>query len=144
MLKSWRLLIIIVLAVMVAILCVDWAIARARLPSVVIETTLETPSVIADGAHTATFVVRVTEDGQPRAGDLLQLWLVKGSGQLVPQWVFTDAQGTSRISFTPVPYNRYDPQDAVEIEIMDTNIGRLIEVGKRVRIEIPLVIPGQE
>lgn len=143
MLKSWRLVTVAVLAVVVAILTVDWAIARARLPGVVIETSLETPELIADGQHTATFVVRVSEDGKPRVGDLMQLWLVKGSGQLVPQWAFTDDQGTSRISFTPNPYNRYDPQDAVEIEIMDTNIGRLIEVGKRSRIEIPLVMPTQ-
>jgi anti-sigma-K factor RskA len=143
MLKSWRLLTIAVLAVVVAILTVDWAMARARLPGIVIETTLETSELIADGRHTATFVVRVTEDGQPRAGDLLQLWLVQGSGQLVPQWAFTDDQGTTRISFTPVPYNRYDPQDAVEIEIMDTNIGRLIEVGKHSQIQIPLVLPTE-
>jgi hypothetical protein len=144
MLKSWRFLIIVVLGVLVVVLTIDWAMASARLPGVIIETTLETPEVIADGKHTATFVVRVTENGQPRAQDLVQLWLVKGSGQLVPQWVFTDDQGTSRINFTPNPYNRYDPQDAVEIAIMDTSIGRLIEVGKRSSITIPLAKPADQ
>jgi len=128
----------------VAILTADWAIARARLPGIIIETELETPEVIADGKDSATFIVRVTENGQPRTHDLLQLWLVKGSGQLIPQWAFTDENGESKITFTPNPYNRYDPQDTVEIAIMDTNIGRLIEVGKRTRIAIPLVIPANE
>lgn len=142
MLISWRLMIVAVLVVLIAILSVDWALATARLPGILIETTLETPEVIADGRHTATFVIRVTENGEPRVHDLLQMWLVKGSGQLVPQWVFTDEQGVSRISFTPNPYNRYDPQDEVEIAIMDTSIGQLIETGKRARMVIPLVIPG--
>ena len=144
MLKNWRFVIILVLGVVVAILSADWAMAKARLPGIDIEVTLETPEVIADGKDTATFTVRVTEDGQPRSGDLLQLWLVKGSGQLIPRWVFTDEQGESHFTFTSNPYNRYDPQDVVEIAIMDTSIGRLIEVGKRSSIEIPLVIPQSE
>jgi uncharacterized protein (DUF58 family) len=141
MLRNWRLLTILVLALVAAILAADWAMASARLPDIEIATELDAPAVIADGRHTATFVVRVTEQGVPRAGDLLQIWLTKGSGQLVPQWTFTDERGESRISFTPNPYNRYDPQDQVEITIMDTNIGRLIEVGKRDSIAIPLIIP---
>jgi hypothetical protein len=142
MLRNWRLLFMVVLGVVIAILAVDYAMASARLSGIVVETTLETPEVIADGKDSATFVVRITEDGQPRVGDLLQLWLIKGSGQLVPRWAFTDEQGMAEITFTPNPYNRYDPQDAVEIEIMDTSIGRLIEVGKRGRIAIPLVKPA--
>jgi hypothetical protein len=144
MLKNWRFATLIFLAIVVAILTADWALARARLPGISIETVLETPEVIADGNDTATFVVRVTENGQPRADDLLQIWLVKGTGQLIPKWAFTDEQGEARVAFTPAPYNRYDPQDVVEIAIMDTNIGRLIEVGKNTSIEIPLVIPTTE
>lgn len=141
MLRNWRLLTLLALAVVAAILAADWAMASARLPAIEIATELDTPAVIADGKHTAAFVVRVTENGAPRAGDLLQVWLTKGSGQLVPQWTFTDERGESRINFTPNPYNRYDPQDEVQITIMDTNIGRLIEVGKRESISIPLMIP---
>ena len=141
MLRNWRLLFIIMLAVVVVIMGVDYALANARLPGIVIETKLDKPEVIADGKDMMTFSVRVTEDGQPREGDLLQLWVVKGSGQLIPRWLFTDAEGMGQLVFTPTPYNRYDPQDAVEIEIMDTSIGRLIEVGKRVRVQIPLVKP---
>lgn len=141
MLRNWRLLTVLVLAILAAILAVDWAMANARLPEMEIAAELDTPAVIADGRHTATFVVRVTEKGAPRAGDLLQIWLTKGSGQLVPQWTFTDERGESRVTFTPNPYNRYDPQDQAEITIMDTNVGRLIEVGKRTSIAIPLLTP---
>jgi len=144
MLKNWRLLSVLVMAVVAAILAVDWALASGRLPDIEIATQLETPAVIADGRHTATFVVKVTEKGVPRANDLLQIWLTQGSGQLVPQWTFTDDRGEARVSFTPNPYNRYDPQDHVEISIMDTNIGRLIEVGKRDSVTIPLVIPESQ
>ncbi len=144
MLKNWRFATLIFLAIVVAILTVDWAFAQARLPGITIETELETPEVIADGNDTAKFVVRVSENGQPRDHDLLQIWLVKGTGQLIPKWVFTDDQGEATVTFTPAPYNRYDPQDVVEIAIMDTNVGRLIEVGKNTTIEIPLVIPTTE
>lgn len=143
MLRNWRFLIILVLAIVIAILTVDWAIAKARLPDIAIDITLETPEVVADGVDIATFVVRVTENDQPRTGDLLQIWLVKGTGQLIPKWAFTDEMGESMVTFTPAPYNRYDPQDVVEIAIMDTSIGRLIEVGKNASIEIPLVIPEE-
>ena len=141
MLRSWRFWILLSVVVIVAILTADWALASARLDRISLTTRLETPSVIADGKHAATFVVQVTESGQPRAGDLLQIWLVKGSGQLIPQWAFLDDQGTAQITFTPVPYNRYDPQEAAVIYISDTSIGRLIEVGKRGSISIPLVQP---
>lgn len=143
MLKNWRFVIILVLAIVVAILTVDWAVAKARLPDIVVDITLETPAVIADGVDVATFMVRVTENGRPRADDLLQIWIVKGTGQLIPKWAFTDEKGEAIVTFTPAPYNRYDPQDAVQIAIMDTSIGRLIEVGKNASIEIPLVIPEE-
>jgi len=144
MLKNWRFATLIFAAIVVAILTVDWALAQARLTGITIETELETPEVIADGNDTARFIVRVTENGQPRDHDLLQIWIVKGTGQLIPKWVFTDDQGEATVTFTPAPFNRYDPQDVVEIAIMDTNIGRLIEVGKNTSIEIPLVIPTAE
>jgi len=143
MLKNWRVVTILIVAILVAILMADWAVAKAHLPDVTIDTTLETPEVVANGVDVATFVIRVTDNGQPRAGDLLQIWLVKGTGQLIPKWAFTDENGESVVTFTPAPYNRYDPQDVVEIAIMDTSIGRLIEVGKNASIEIPLVIPEE-
>jgi uncharacterized protein (DUF58 family) len=141
MLRSWRLWILVILAVIVGVFALDYMIASARLNGITVTTTLETPNVIADGQHTATFVVQFTENGEPRANDLVQLWLVKGSGQLVPQWAFLDDQGKARISFTPVPYNRYDPQDHVQINFKDTTIGRLIEVGKESSVSIPLIVP---
>lgn len=45
MLRNWRLVIILVLAVFAAILAVDWAMASARLPEIQIETTLDAPEV---------------------------------------------------------------------------------------------------
>ena len=144
MLRSWRFWILLLVVVIVAILAADWALASARLDGITLTATLETPSVIADGKHAATFVVQVTENGQPRAGDLLQIWLVKGSGQLIPQWAFLDDQGTARVTFTPVPYNRYDPQEAALVYIMDTSIGRLIEVGKRGQYFHPACPTGRQ
>jgi hypothetical protein len=141
MLRSWRFWILLVLAVIVGVFAFDWMLASARLNNITVDVKLETPSVIADGNHTATFVVQFIENGKPRAKDLVQLWLVKGSGQLVPQWAFLDEQGMARISFTPVPYNRYDPQDSVLINFKDTSVGRLIEVGKEGNVTIPLVVP---
>jgi hypothetical protein len=141
MVKSWRLWFLMVLVVIMGVFALDWMISSARLGNMAVTATLETPNVIADGKHTATFVVQFTENGKPRAKDLVQLWLIKGSGQLVPQWAFLDDQGMARISFTPVPYNKYDPQDRVLINFKDTSVGRLIEVGKEGSVSIPLILP---
>ena len=139
----WRLWMLGLLAVVAAIFGVDWMRSTAQLDDILIETWVDPPSVVADGLSSTSITVRVTERGQPREHDLLQIWLGTGAGRLVPNWVFTDEKGMAVIEFTPNRYNPYDPQDELEIHIRDTSIGRLIEVGKQAMLYVPLGKPEE-
>ena len=97
--------------------------------------------MVANGKDKSTLTIRFTENGQPRANDLVQLWLTKGGGLLTPNWVYTNDDGLITVTYTPNPYSRYDPQDGAEIAILDTGIGRLIEVGKQSSVRIGLLKP---
>jgi hypothetical protein len=130
------------MALIVAVLGADYALATAQLDDVVIETSLDPPRVAADGRNSVVITVRITQNGRPRANDLVQAWIGSGSGLLIPNWVITDEHGTARITYTPNPYSPYDPQEAAEIRMMDTSIGRLVEVSKRHTVRVPLLEPG--
>jgi hypothetical protein len=121
----------------------DWAIARARLDSVAIEVALDPPTVVANGKDRVTLVVRVTEEGKPRVGDLIQSWLDVGSGLLTPTFTYTDEDGMATIVFTPNAMTPYEAQDRAEIHLRDISIGYLIEVGKDTVATVPLV-PASE
>jgi len=138
-----RLWILGLLAVVVMVLAVDRMAAAVRLNNILIETSVDPPSVVADGISRTRITVRVTENGQPRAHDLLQIFLVAGSGRVLPGWVNTDNEGMAVIEFTPNQYSVYDPVDGAELKILDMNIGRLIEVGKSKVINIPLLKPEE-
>jgi hypothetical protein len=129
----------VVLAVLV--FGTDWLLARNRLDGIDIVMRAEPENVVANGKDKSTLTIRFTENGQPRANDLIQLWLAKGGGLLIPNWVYTDSDGTITVTYTPNPYSRYDPQDGAEIVVLDTSIGRLIEVGKQSSIRVGLVKP---
>jgi hypothetical protein len=137
----WRLWIVAVLIIIVVLFAIDWIAATAQLQNITIEATFDPPQVIADGRSKSVLTVRITENGKPRAGDLVQLWLGSGSGLLIPNWVFTDESGVALVTYTPNPYSAYDPQDGAQINISDTGIGRLIEVSKRQTIDIKLIKP---
>jgi hypothetical protein len=122
----------------------DWALAQARLDDIRIETALEPPAVVADGQSSIVLTVRVTERGEPRANDLVQSWLAVGSGLLIPEWVYTDENGVAKITYSPNPLTVYDVQDKAEIHVRDVSIGRLIEVGKDIVVEVPLLPPEEE
>lgn len=139
--KSRRVWLLGIVGLVVLVFGTDWVLARSRLDSIQIEIHAEPERVVANGTDKATITIRITEDGQPRVGDLMQLWLQEGSGQLSPMWVYTDADGVIVVTYTPNPYSRYSPQDGAEIAVMDTSIGRLIEVGKRSSVVIPLDKP---
>lgn len=143
MLTQWRLWVLGVVALLALVLATDWMLAIRRLDDIRIETSLQPPGVVADGKSSTVLTVRVTEGGEPRSNDLLQLWLGPSGGLLRPTWVYTDQDGTARITYQPNPPNAYEPQDVIEVHIMDTSIGRLIEVGKRHQVQIPLVEPEQ-
>ena len=64
-----------------------------------------------------------------------------GGGLLVPQWIYTDENGRAEIEYTPNPATPYDLEQGVLIHVLDTSIGRLIEVGKEVVVEVPLIAP---
>ena len=119
----------------------DWLIARSHLDNIAIEFQVDPESVVANGKDSSTLTIRISEDGQPRANDLIQLWLSKGGGLLTPNWVYTDSDGIVTVTYTPNPYSRYDPQTGAEIVALDTSIGRLIEVGKQNSVLIPLLKP---
>ena len=141
---SVRLWIVGLLLLMAAPLAIDGMVARAQLDDIVIETWLDAPGVVADGRHTVVIYVRVTENGRPREGDLLQCWLQTGSGLLISPWIITDERGEGHTNFTPNPYSPYDPKDAAQIIVKDTSIGRLIEVSKEHSVRVPLIKPDKK
>jgi len=136
-----RLFILTVLVAAAAVAGIDWMLANGRLKDISIETSLEPAAVVADGESSTTLELRVTEHGEPRANALLQLWINTGSGLLVPEWVLTDADGVAHSVYTPNVANPYDPQDEALVYVMDTTVGRIIEVDKRVLVHIPLMMP---
>ena len=137
----WRLIIAGSLAALLVVAGSDWALSKARLDDVVIESWLDPPRVVADGKNATVITLRVTEHGQPRAGDLVQLWIDTGSSLVIPDWVITDAEGMAQTVYTPNPASVYDPHDEAKIYAMDINVGRLVEVGKRHLVVVPLATP---
>jgi hypothetical protein len=129
------------LALAVVILVADWITSTARLNNFLVETTVNPPSVVADGLSKSQITIRITENGQPRVGDLVQIFLITGSGRILPGWANTDKEGMIVTEFTPNPYSPYDPVDGAEIKILDISIGRLVEVGKSKVINIPMLKP---
>ncbi len=141
MLKSARFWFLVVVGVIAVILTVDWLFSVNRLNRVQMEITANPEIVIADGKNAVILTIRVTENGQPRAHDLIQLWLDKGSGLLIPNWVFTNEDGVAEVTYTPNPFSPYDPQDGAVISVMNTSIGRLVEVDKMGEVLIQLQEP---
>jgi len=132
----WRSWVLALVGIIALILAVDWTMAKARVRGISIEASLEPESVVADGKSTTVISVCVTENGEPRAHDLLQAWLATGSGQVLPAWMYTDEEGKAVIKVTPNRYTPYDPQDKLELVILDTSIGNLVEVGARKTVDI--------
>ncbi len=143
MLGRIRLLFFVTVALVLAVFLGDWALSRTRLSSIAIEAELDPPEVVADGKSYTTLTVRVTEDGRPRDQVLLQSFIAVGGGLLIPEWAYTDANGEARITYTPNPLSPYDLDEETVIEVIDTNVGRLVEVTKHYRIEVPLKVPQQ-
>jgi hypothetical protein len=141
--NNWRVYFLGVLGLLVAIGGADWSLAASRLPDVRIESWLEPASVVADGRSSTTITLRVTEGGRPRAGDLVQLWIDSGSGIVTPDWVITDSDGMAKTVYTPNVASQYDPHDEARIYAMDIDIGRVVEVGKRELIHVPLIMPDE-
>lgn len=123
---------------------IDWTAARARLPQIGIDSSLNRPSVVADGKNSIVITLRVTEGNKPRANDLLQSWIEVGGGLLKPQWAYTDEDGVAKITFSPNPATPYDSQGKATIRVANVSVGRLIEVRKLVAVDIPLELPSQE
>ncbi|MBE3040326.1 MAG: hypothetical protein IMZ62_16130, partial [Chloroflexi bacterium] len=46
----------------------------------------------------------------------------------------------AQVTYTPNPFSPYDPQDAT-ISVMDTSIGRLVEVDKQSEVQVKLQAP---
>ncbi len=137
-----RLIVWGIVALIAVTLAADVAVSLARLNRVLIEDSLDPPSVVADGKSTVVITLRVTEDGAPRARALLQLWVGVGQGLLVQTWVYTDEQGKARVTFQPSPASKYAPvTDDTTIHVVDTTIGRLIEIRKEHVVVIPLEMP---
>jgi len=142
--REWRPWFVGVVAFILVVCGADWVWASARLNDVVIDASLDKTSIVADGKDSVVLTIRVTENGEPRAGDLVQSWIDVGSGFLVPQWVYTDDNGVAHIKFTPNAMTQYEVQDRAEIHIRDINIGRLIEVGKDIVVVVPLAVPEEQ
>jgi hypothetical protein len=141
MLKSARFWFILAVGVIAAVLMADWMIGVARLSRVNMDVRADPEVVVADGKNKTTIMIRVSENGHPRSNDLIQLWLKTGSGLIIPNWVFTNENGVAEVTYTPNPFSPYDPQDAVTISILNTSIGRLVEVDKEGQVQIKLQAP---
>lgn len=139
--KTWQMWVSGIVALGLLILGIDYKMATAKLDGIEIATSVDPPQVVADGRNQVIVTLHVTEDGKPRANDLVQSWLGRGGGLLIPSWVVTDQNGKAQITYTPNPYSPYDPQDFVEINISDTSIGRIIEVDKREVVQVALLGP---
>jgi len=133
--------IILISLIILGPLAFDWLTAQAQVDRVKFDYTLSPARVVADGKSSTTVTLRVTQDGQPRANDMLQIWFEVGGGMVTPDTAFTDSNGQITITYRPNPANAYDPTDFTQIAIMDASIGRLIEVRKQESIKIPLVMP---
>lgn len=134
------------LTVLVAILApfaIDWAAAQARIPNVQMEVRLEPGEVVADGKSQVTLFLRVSENGAPRKGDLIQSWIQVGGGLIRPEWVYTDENGEATITFHPNPLTQYDVQDRATIQVVNISMGKLIEVRKGIAVDVPLLPPTQ-
>jgi hypothetical protein len=136
--RRWRFWLLGVAVLLVVPFAAEWMWARARVGDILMESSLDSPSVVADGKDSVVLTVRVTEEGKPRGGDLLQTWIDDGSGLFVPDWAYADGQGMAEFTFWPNPTTRYDSQDAAVLHIRDVSIGRLIEVGKDLTVTVPL------
>ena len=100
-LKSGRFIWVLgIVAVFVLIFGVDWLIAQSRLGGIAIDIVADPTEVVANGSDKSTVTIRITENGQPRADDLVQLWLSKGGGLLTPNWVYTDENGGITVTYT--------------------------------------------
>ena len=136
-----RLLVFAVVGLLVAAVAVDYVQAQARLPNITISGQFDQPKVIADGKSSIILTVRVTENGQPRADALLQAWLDSGGGLLIPEWNYTDEEGYAEYTYTPNAAGPYDLQEDTIAHVIDINVGRLFEVDKHYRIQIPIEAP---
>ena len=136
-----RLVALAVVGLFLAAIGGDWVQAQARLPNISITGQLDQPKVIADGKSSILLNVRVTENGQPRANALLQAWLESGGGLLIPEWIYTDEDGRAEYTYTPNAAGPYDLQEATIAHVIDIGLGRLFEVDKHYRVEIPVEAP---
>ena len=139
--KSWQLWVSGIVVLGLLVVGIDYKMATAKLDGIEIATTVDPPQVVADGRNQVLITLHVTEDGEPRADDLIQSWLGVGGGLLIPNWVVTDENGMAQITYTPNPYSPYDPQEFVEINVSDTSIGQIVEVDKREVVQVSLLDP---
>jgi hypothetical protein len=130
----------IVLVIILA-LAGDWGLSTVQSAQVHIDLSLSPPRVLADGKHKTILTIQITESGQPRVHDLLQIWLASGGGVLLPQWAYTDRTGKARVVYQPNPASPYDLQTDTTLTVEDTSLGRLVEVTKQGHVHVALIAP---
>ena len=135
-----RTVVAIVCAGGVLIFGAGWAQAMRALPSVQITAVVQPRTTVADGQHTVHLAVRVTQDGHPRAGDIVDAIGLDG-GNMIPPEGGTDRQGRVTFAYIVPTSNAYQTVTVAHVEIRDISIGALVEVDKVIRIGIPLKQP---
>jgi hypothetical protein len=133
-----RTAVLVVCLVAVLISVGDWYITMRSLSSVRLAVQLHPAAIPADGQSKSRIVVRVTDDGRPRAHDYLQA-VSLDSGYLVPLLAKTDEHGEAIFSYASLPASPYDTTDKARIQFTDVSLGRIIEVDKSVTIHIRLL-----
>ena len=132
-----RFVLAIIVGVLVLVFIADIAISFAKLKN--IEIVFDVPDkMVASGTNKLTINVQVLENGIPRAGDMVQCWIVVGNGKLLPSYFFLDDEGKAVTVFTPTKMDRYSPKTA-QLIFEDISIGKLIEVSKRTTLDVDLL-----
>ena len=133
-----RTILLVVVLVVAAILTGDWLVSLARLDEVTIDGYLDPPTVVADGKQSTVLTVQILEKGSPRVGDLVQSFVERGNGLLLPEWAYTDENGQVNLTFAPTPLTQYDLIEQPVIRVTDVSVGRIVEVGKSWAIDVAL------
>ena len=136
-----RLIILLVVSAIVVIVSADLLHAFVSRNRTVIDCSLPSGPVVADGIATLDIIIHVTENGKPRKGDLMQSWIVSGEGKLRPAYFFIDQEGKGTLTFTPNVLTTYSDRKAV-FTIRDNSFGKIIEVAKEVSVTVSLEKPS--
>ena len=141
--RNWRRLIVpgFILAVILTF-TIDVILSQLKLKNIEVTITAA-DEIVANGSNKYPIKMSVREKGKVRSGDMVQAFLVRGGGKLLPSYLFLDEEGQGETWYTPTKFSPYSPKSA-EIAVEIITIGKLIEVKKKTRVVMKLLEEDQE